>query len=491
MVVRRWAAAAVLMLVGVEAGGCAKNPATGKRQLNLVGKGQEVAMGRQGAEEVVQSIGVYDDADLNRYVNRVGQRLAATSERKDLPWTFQVVDDPSVNAFALPGGFIFVTRGLLAHLENEAQLASVLGHEIGHVTAEHSVNQMSKAQVAQLGLGLGMVLSPTMREMGQVGMQGLSLMFLKFGRDDERQADELGVRYALRAGYDVREMPKVFSVLKRVSETAGSGGGRLPSWLLTHPEPTERIATAEKRLAQLPAAQLTSLTVGGPAYLKQLDGVTFGPDPRDGFFQGDRFFHPEFRFSIALPQGWAKQNLKQAVVSGSPSQDAVIQLTARKSIPNEQAMKAFVTQKGVRQIAPARHVDGDGLMAQFKATTPDGEIEGFVSFLAHETGTFQLLAVTKPERFSTYAAAFAQVADSFRRVTDPKILSVGPVRLQLESTERSAPLAELVRDEPAAVSVEQLALINQMTPSTIVPQGRTLKWAVGGPARSVDVGLAR
>jgi predicted Zn-dependent protease len=190
------------------AAGCAVNPATGKRQLSLVSEAQEIEMGRKADRLIEAQMGLYGGAALQDYVQSIGDRLAAVSERPDLDWTFRVVDDSSVNAFALPGGYIYITRGIIAHLNSEAELATVIGHEIGHVTARHSVNQMSKAQLAQLGLGLGMVLSPeAAQQFGGYAEMGVGVMFLKFGRDDERQADDLGLRYMVAADYDARPAP--------------------------------------------------------------------------------------------------------------------------------------------------------------------------------------------------------------------------------------------------------------------------------------------
>jgi predicted Zn-dependent protease len=490
---KRSGRAAIVALTVAVGAGCVKNPATGKRHLNLVGKDQEVAMGRQGAEDVAASIGLYGDDALTQYVSQVGQKLAATSERNELPWTFRVVDDASVNAFALPGGYIFVTRGLLAFMQNEAQLATVLGHEIGHVTAEHSVNQLSKQELAQIGLGVGMMVSDTVRALGQVGLQGLQLLFLKFSRDDEREADELGVRYALRAGYDVREMPKVFEVLERVSEQANAaGGGRLPVWMATHPEPAERVKNANARLAKLPPEQLANLTVNEAGYLRHVDGVVLGANPREGFFQGDRYYHPELKFSLTLPAGWKKQNLRQAVIAVSPQQDALVQLTAAaKNVAPEDALSQFFSQRGVRQVAPARKVDGSGLGAQFNAQTDDGELGGFVAFFAHGGTTYQLVSAAKPENAPVYAAAFEQCANSFSNVTDERILAVQPVRVQVQQSDATAPLTALAKAQPAPVPVEQLALMNQIQPTTVVKQGETIKWAVGGGPNAVDLGMSR
>jgi hypothetical protein len=169
-----------VILLALAAAACATNPATGERQLSLIGEDQEIAMGREADHDVQVSIGIYEDPELERYLDGVGQRLAARSERPDLPWTFRIADDPAVNAFALPGGFIYVTRGLLATLNTEAELAAVVGHEIGHVTARHAVNRISKAQLAGLGLGIGMILSPDLAQFSDLANLGLNLLFLKY-----------------------------------------------------------------------------------------------------------------------------------------------------------------------------------------------------------------------------------------------------------------------------------------------------------------------
>jgi predicted Zn-dependent protease len=173
---------------------CATNPATGKKELILVSEDQEVQMGQAEAKRTISQLGAYADSELQNYVSSIGKKLAAVSERPQLPWTFTIVDDPQVNAFALPGGPIFITRGILAHMGSEAELAGVLGHEIGHVTARHSASQMSRAQLAQIGLGLGTVLRPDLAQFAGLASTGLQVLFLKYSRDDESEADMLGFR---------------------------------------------------------------------------------------------------------------------------------------------------------------------------------------------------------------------------------------------------------------------------------------------------------
>ncbi len=288
----------------------------------LVSEAQEIAMGKAADQEAVAAYGLYPDAKVQAYVERLGKGLAAKSERPDLPWSFKVVDDPAVNAFALPGGYIYVTRGILTHLRSEAELVAVLGHEIGHVTGRHSASQMSKQQLAMGGLIVGMAVMPELQQFGGLAQQALGLLFMKFGRDDENQADELGLRYMTREAYDPREMLEVFGVLEGV--TRAQGGGRMPDWLSTHPSPENRTARIQGLIASTGAS---GTIVHSREYLRQLDGMVFGENPREGFFQRNAFYHPDLRFQLAFPRGFKTQNLKQAVVGVSEAQDAIIALT--------------------------------------------------------------------------------------------------------------------------------------------------------------------
>ena len=328
----------------IAVGGCATNPVTGKRELALISEKQEVQIGKQAAEEATQQMGLVHDAALQQYVSSIGMVLAKHSERPELPWEFHVIDDPTPNAFALPGGPVFVTRGLVTLMNSEAQLATVVGHEIGHVTARHSVNQMSKQQLAQLGLGLGAVLVPGGDQLAGLASQGLGLLFLKYGRDDEREADELGFRYALNDGYDVREMGKVFLSLQRSSEL--EGGQKIPDWAATHPAEPERIANVEKRVAAL-GEHYKPGRVGGPEYLQHVNGLAYGENPRNGFFREGTFYHPEMKFAFTVPANWKTQNGATAVEAINPQQNGAMQLTVAGKGSPEQAAQQFGQQQGL------------------------------------------------------------------------------------------------------------------------------------------------
>jgi predicted Zn-dependent protease len=457
--------------------GCATNPVTGKRQLSLISEEEEIALGKQSREQIVQQMGAYPDPKVQAYVEGIGKRMAADSERPNLPWSFTVIDDPVVNAFALPGGPIFITRGILTHLNSEAELASVLGHEIGHVTARHSVDQMSKAQLAQLGLGVGMILRPELAGVGQAAAAGLQLMFLKFGRDAEKQSDELGFKYMVAQGYDPREADDMFVTLKRSSELAG--GGRVPEWTSTHPDPENRAEAARARAEKAP--NVDKLRVGRDEYLAHLGGMVFGENPRHGYFQGDAFLHPDLKFRLDFPSGWQKQNTASAVVAGSPKQDAAIQLIPAGTMSPQEAAKKFLSQEGVK---PAQLQGGQAPPAgasYFEAQTQEGVIAGLAAFVSQGGQTFGILGLSAPAALAANDAAFRGTIASFKPLTDPAALNVQPARVEIVKVPRQMTVAEFNAQFPSTIPVEQVAVMNGLDPkSGTFAAGQSAKRVVGG-----------
>jgi predicted Zn-dependent protease len=473
---RRLAAAVAFAAV---AAGCATNPVTGRQQLALVSEQQEIELGRQTDQQVVQQLGLYPDEELQRYVNTVGQRLARDSERPELPWTFRVVDDASVNAFALPGGFIYLTRGILTHFNNEAEMAAVLGHEIGHVTARHSVQQISRSQLASLGLGLGMIFVPELRNYGDLAQTGLGLLFLKYGRDAERQADDLGLRYMAGEGYDPNQMPSVFRTLERVGQVAGQG--RLPSWLSSHPAPADR--------ARRIAGEVASLSTAGGGeidraeYMTRLDGVVFGDNPREGFFRGNTFYHPELAFQVAFPPGWQVSNQKQAVGAISPNQDAVVVLSLAPQGTPSAAANQFFSQPGLRRGNPWRgEISGmEAVAAEFQVQQQQGILQGLAAFVEHGGRTYQLLGYSAANRWSRFDQPITSSVNTFQRVRDPSVLNVEPRRIDVVQLPEAMTLRDFARRYPSTVDLTTLALINQVDADTRLERGLAVKRVVGGP----------
>jgi predicted Zn-dependent protease len=477
--VKRTRSIPLVFFAAVTLAGCPVNPATGERQLILISEAQEIEMGRQGAQQVEASIGLYDNPELQEYVSQIGLDLAAKSEKPNLPWTFKIVDDVVVNAFALPGGFIFVTRGILADFNSEAELAGVLGHEIGHVTARHSAEQISRAQAAQLGVGVGYIFLPEIASYGDIINVSFGLLFLKFGRDDERQADDLGFRYMRRTGYDPNEMVKVFEMLDRVSAAAGGSG--LPVWLSTHPDPGERRQRMEQRLAEVGGE--SGGAVERTRYLQKIDGLVYGENPRNGFFRGNTFLHPDLEFQIDFPAEWKRQNMARQVVAVSPDEDAIIQLTLADESSAAQAADTFFSQSGI-QPGRASGTPVNGLPARsgyFGATTSDGtELRGLAVFIEYGKLVYQVMGYTLADRWSTYAETFRASFGSFDRLTDSAALSVQPARLEIVRLDRSMTLAQFAERYPSSVDIETLALINGVGADETLAAGQLVKRVVGG-----------
>jgi predicted Zn-dependent protease len=472
----------VALLFALGSGSCAINPATGESMLSLVTESQEIEMGRAYSQQVEGTMAVYDDPALGAYVDGIGQQLAAVSERPQLPWSFKVIDDPTVNAFAVPGGFLYVTRGILTHFNSEAELAAVLGHEIGHVTARHSVEQISRAQLGGLLLGVGSILSEDVRRFGGLAQTGLGILFLSYGRDDEHQADMLGVRYALRKDYDPREAIEVHEMLGRQTEARGGSG--IPNWLSTHPSSTDRIDRIRSHVDTVPATRLAATEVRADEYLRQLDGVVFGENPRHGFFQGSLFRHPDLEFEMRFPSDWETANLTQAVMAMSPAEDAIVQLRLSTTAGHAAAPRAFFSQEGVRdRRVSAGTVNGfPATTGNFEVATQDGVLEGLATFLDYDGRTYQILAYTPKGKLSSYDQAFRNSIGSFDRLTDRAALAVEPLQIQLITVQRSTTLRRMAQSRELPILLEALALVNGLGEDETIPAGRTVKWVIGEPA---------
>jgi predicted Zn-dependent protease len=469
----------VWLFAGVVASGCAINPATGGNQLMLVSESQEIQMGQQYDSQVVATIGVYQDPVWQRYIQQFGARLAATSERPGLPWTFRVVDDPAVNAFALPGGFIYVTRGLLAHVTSEAELAAVVGHEIGHVTARHTAAEMSKQQVIGLGLAVGSMANAQVAKYAGTANQALGILYLKFSRDDESQADQLGLRYMGRSNYDPRQMSEVMRMLEQLS--AADGGGRLPEWQATHPSPENRLQAIEAQIATGPQ-DFSKTVVNRDSYERLLDGLVFGLNPRQGYFAGSEFFHPDLRFRVSFPAGWTLTNGARAVLAVSPAQDAVVDLSQAAEPSADAAARAFLSQLGITGGTSGRvSLSGglSGVRAPFAAATDNGTLRGTVLFVEYGGAVYRLVGYAPEARWSVYQATVDRALQSFQRLTDPVALNVQPQHVDIVTVAGRTTIGALAQQRASPVSAARLALINQVDLQTPFASGRLVKWVIG------------
>jgi predicted Zn-dependent protease len=465
---------------------CARNPVTGKRELMLVSEDQEIAMGREAARQIPQELGLVDDREIANLVRTEGMRIAQGSERPHLPWEFHVADSPVVNAFALPGGFAYLTRGILAHMNSEAEMVGVLGHEIGHITARHSAQQMSRAQLSSIGVGLGMVFVPEVRPFGDLLQGGLGLLFLKFGRDDEGEADGLGVRYSLAQGYDPRHMASFFDVLARLGERSGE---MIPTWLSTHPDPADR---AQKILALVRETAPTDaeLKVGEESFKRLLEGLTFGDDPREGFLDGSVFKHPDLEFQIVFPPDWRVENTRQRVIAGSS--DAAFEMTAVRAgegvDPRSHAARVF--QSAGLQAGSGQSLRIGGFPAfviPFRQQSQSGVIDGDAAFLRDGELMYQIFAYTSPDRYPRMRSAFRGIIGSFSRLTDPEDLGVQPQRIVLYRVPQETSARQALLDSGVVEGqLEEMALVNHLRLEDRVEAGSLLKSVTRSTIRSAS-----
>jgi predicted Zn-dependent protease len=458
---------------------CAKNPVTHKRELMLISNNQEIALGRQIDPEVLQTYGKYENADLDAYVSALGNRLGALSHRPDLAYSVKVVDSDAVNAFAIPGGYVYLTRGMLAYLNNEAELAGVMGHEIGHVAARHSAQLYSQAQLAQLGLGLGSVFSETFQKYAGIAQLGLSMLFLKFTRDDERQADSLGVEYSAKAGYDSNQMANMFLTLERLNPESVQSG--LPGWFSTHPNPPDRIAAIQRDTqawrASLPQ---TEYAINKEQYLRYLEGLVFGEDPRQGFVEGQTFYHPQLAFQFPVPAGWKVNNTASQVQLFPPEQDAAILFSMVSSASPAAAAEAF-RQESRASLQSSEALQVNGLQAHRMVSDvalEQGSIRVASYFIQKEEHVYVFHGYTDPALFDRYNPVFRQTMGRFDRLTDRAKLNVKPDRLTLKRTTGPGSARQAFQQVGVAPDkMEKMAILNGVRLTDTLPAGTMIKIA--------------
>lgn len=463
------------MIVGME--GCVTNPATGESEFSLLSREEEIQLGRQGDQQIVAQFGVYDDQQIAAWVNDMGQKIAAVSDDPNLEWTFRVLDSEVINAFALPGGFIYVTRGLLAYLENDAQLAMILGHEIGHVTARHSAKQYTSQVLAEVGLGLGGLLFEDIRPFLGAAQVGLQLLFLKYSRDHETQSDTLGIRYASMAGFEAAEGADFFVTLQRLQQQSGT---TIPTWTSTHPDPADReeriISRAAAWKAEHPEVSLGGVNPG--VYLPRVNNLIFGLNPRHGFVQNNTFYHPDLRFQFPVPSGWLYANFATQVQMAPESGEAIIVLTTARDGSASAVASSFQNQQGVQTLErTSGNVNGFPAVRLRTNVAVEGGTLGVLSyFIEKDQLIYVFHGYTDVSRFSTYASTFDNVFSNFRQVTDAGVLGVQPFRLDVFPAPRTDVFSALVHATPGVgLDIEGVAILNQRQVNEQVMQGEYLK----------------
>ncbi len=456
---------------------CAINPVTGKRELMLLSEADEISLGQQSDQGIIQTYGLYSDQSLNSYVSNIGQSEARISHRPTLKFEFKVMDTPVINAFAVPGGYVYVTRGILANLNNEAELAGVVGHEIGHVCARHSAIQYTRAQLAQLGLGIGAALSQEIAQYANLAAQGIGLLFLKFSRDDERQADDLGIEYSTKVGYDAREMANLFITLNRIQ--AQSGGSGLPDWLSTHPNPTDRIGTVRKNAENLQKTQgLTNLKINRNDFLNKLDGMVYGDDPRQGYVQNNVFYHPELKFSFPVPNGWTLNNTPaQVQMATSDGKAAILFSLASEKDPSSAASQFVTNNQAQVQSQNSIRVNNFNAIKLVSVLAGESQTLQLVSyFIAKDALVYVFHGFAAQTEFSQYQSTLQIPMQGFANLSDASKINVKPDLLQIKRVNSTTTLRQALKNNGVADKyLDELAIINGLELTSNVPANTLIK----------------
>lgn len=459
---------------------CATNPVTGKRELSLMSEAQEVQLGREMDAQVRNEMGLYDNPNLQRYVENVGIRLARASERPNLPWHFAVVDEPAINAFALPGGYIYITRGILPFLDDEAQLAGVLGHEIGHVTARHAAQQYTKATTAGIGVTLLSIFVPEARPFQNITETALGVLFLKYSRDDEVQADGLGVQYTARSGWDPHGVAGMLTTLARLDEADGTRRG-VPNWLMTHPAPADRVQKVQTAIAKAAVPVGTSGTVDEVDFLRHIDGIVYGDSPSEGLVRGSAFLHRDLRLALNFPQGWEIQNTKTHVLAKAPDRDhyMLLQLVQNPRGSIESVARSGMANAGFRELGGQR-ADINGLDAY--VGTYQGTLEGLgtvvtiAAHIVHNRNVYVFAGLAPPNQFDNVQRQFVSSIRSFRSLSAAEAENIRPNRVDIYTVRGGDTWQSIAaRSGDGAVKPSTLAIMNNYEPTQPPRPGDRIK----------------
>jgi len=462
---------------------CAVNPVTGKRQIMFMSEEQEVQMGIAYDPQVVATFGEYRNDNLLNFISAKTKEMGAISHRPALEYHIKILDSPVVNAFAVPGGYIYLTRGILAQLNNEAELMGVIGHEMGHITARHSVSQQTKQQLGQLLLIGGMIASQKFAQYAEYALQGMQLLFLKFSRDDERQADALGVEYSSKISYDAHKMADFFQVLNKMSMAENQGG--VPTFLSTHPDPGDRYNSVNQSSTEWQSKLgYNDWKVNKDSYLQMVNGIIYGEDPRQGYVEGNTFYHPELKFRFTYPAGWKYENTPTQVNMGPEDGKAlmVFTLSSQKTLQN--AADTTLQQLGLT-LLETKNTTVNGMQAkatvarqvnQDQSTGQQSSNLVLTYFIHYNPYIYVFHGVSTEADFNTYFKTMESAMMTFAKLTDPSKINVKPNKLLVTRVPRTTTLGNALTSYNIPQSkLQEVALLNNMELTSTIQAGQLIK----------------
>ena len=429
--------------------------------------------------EVIAQFGLFENPALQQYITKQGKQMTAISDHPG-DYGFTIVDSPIINAFATPDGHVYFTRGIMAYFNNEAQFTGVLGHELGHITARHGQKQQTRSTITSILLAGASMASSRIASIAQPLSQGAGIFLLKYGRDAENEADGLGVKYSTKTGYDAAQMADFFLTLERTEKA--SGGGSTPGFLSTHPNSADRYQRVKGLAAQ--AKQTTgnrTLTVNRDTYLRSIDGLPYGEDPRQGFVENSTFYLPEQKLRLPVPSGWKTQNSPEQFQMAEPNGKAIVALVAAgsgtldaaaQSLTKQLSLSSPSAQQTTVNSFPAVVVEGDQAASSSQSTA--AHVRAYL--IQDGKSVYALIGLAPTASFNTYAPQFASVAQGFQRLTEADKLNRQPEHIRIKTATTATTLsAALAANGVPAKRYEEVAILNGMQTTDRLSKGMLYK----------------
>ena len=478
--------------------GCAVNPVSGRPEAVLISAEKEKELGAQEAEKVEKSMGLVTDPEIVAYVETVGRRLTKHSPKYDVNYTFKIVDMELPNAFALPGGHVYVSRGLLALVNSEDELAGVMGHEIGHVVGRHAVQRLTRVAATSplriatglAGAAVGIVAPKVGTTISDVGQVASALVIAPHSRDQEREADTVGQNMAASAGWNPEGLTSLLKSLGRDEELRTDEESQ-SSFFDTHPATDERVAKTKQRALELKVSPAPPIAKDRAALLAKLDGLLVGDNPDKGVFSGDAFVQPVLDFHISFPPGWEKHKTDKFVAARAPGQKALIVLEAvAKGDDPVAVVKQIENENNTKLLESASQIQINGMPAvqlNAKVNSPDGVMGILLTWISHKGLVYKMTGISPTETFGTYRNFFIKTVASFRPLAEEDLPKILEARLRIVQARNGETLEELEKRSGSVWTPAEIAVANGLSENDRLSEGQLIKVAILEPYKPKSI----
>jgi predicted Zn-dependent protease len=478
--------ACLVGLAALAVGSCASNPVTGRPDLVFSSEKGEIERAKQVHPLLLQQFGgPYDDIRLQQYVNEVGQRAAKASHRPDLQYTFTVLDSEEINAFTPGGGYVYITRGIMNYLNSEAELAAVLGHEIGHITARHPVRQQTQSTLSGIGAAAVGIFTGSGDLAGLANYAGAALI-TGYGRDMELEADRLGAEYLAKIGQDPDHMIDVVRLLKNqelFEVQRARQENRKPriyhGVFSTHPDNDQRLREVVKAAEKIQVSDTQD--PGRERYLKAIEGLPVGTSRAQGVLKGNRFYHAHLGFTVAFPSGWTVENRADRVLAISPRKDSVMQMQMHAPPPNTNPQQFLSRLLAGKNAAPGEAIEVNGLQGYTTVVrserTDFGVVPARYTVIYHNNLAYIFAGVSKASNTTPAADPLIMSATkTFRRLRSNEYPLAEPYKIRIIRADANTRIADLAKASPLKeYAAETLRLLNNLYPDKEPQPGQLLK----------------